>query len=233
MCVFVCIDIYIWLCFLDFHASKQVDVLSRLDSPDLAGLLGYCADQQHRLLVFEFMSNGNLYQHLHQNQVNRLNQVNEPKQILEWSTRVRIALDCARALEFLHESTVPTVVIHRDFKCRNILLDENFRAKVSDFGMAKIGSDKIHGQVLTRVLGTTGYVAPEYALTGNLTTKSDVYSYGVVLLELITGRVPVDFKRPPGEQVLVSWVCVLFIAVFSSFDFTSPTTVFFFLFYLP
>ncbi|KMZ70943.1 Protein kinase [Zostera marina] len=183
----------------------EVDVMSRLDSPDLVGLLGYCADQQHRLLVFEFMANGNLYQHLHQNQVNRANEVNEPKPILEWSTRVRIALDCARALEFLHESTVPTVVIHRDFKCRNILLDENLRAKVSDFGMAKIGSDKVHGQVLTRVLGTTGYVAPEYALTGNLTTKSDVYSYGVVLLELITGRVPVDFKRPPGEQVLVLW----------------------------
>lgn len=192
-----------------FLISKQVDVMSRLDSPDLVGLLGYCADQQHRLLVFEFMANGNLYQHLHQNQVNRANEVNEPKPILEWSTRVRIALDCARALEFLHESTVPTVVIHRDFKCRNILLDENLRAKVSDFGMAKIGSDKVHGQVLTRVLGTTGYVAPEYALTGNLTTKSDVYSYGVVLLELITGRVPVDFKRPPGEQVLVLWVCYL------------------------
>ncbi|GLT38311.1 hypothetical protein SLA2020_125680 [Shorea laevis] len=174
----------------------EVDLLSRLHSPYLVQLLGYCADQQHRLLIFEFMPNGTLQQHLH-----------SPKgqyQPLDWGTRLRIALDCARALEFLHDHSIPTV-IHRDFKCTNILLDQNFRAKVSDFGLAKIGSEKINGQILTRVLGTTGYLAPEYASTGKLTTKSDVYSYGVVLLQLLTGRVPVDTKRPSGEHVLVSW----------------------------
>ncbi|MQL84425.1 hypothetical protein Taro_016940 [Colocasia esculenta] len=176
----------------------EVDLLSRLHSPYLVGLIGYCADQHHRLLVFEYMPNGCLQRHLHPTSSN------SQQHVLDWCTRLRIALDCARALEFLHEHTVPAV-IHRDYKCSNILLDQNYRAKVSDFGMAKIGSDKINGQVLTRVLGTTGYVAPEYALTGKLTTKSDVYSFGVVLLELLTGRVPVDIKRPPGEDVLVPW----------------------------
>lgn len=130
----------------------QVDLLSRLHSPYLLQLLGYCADQQHRLLIFEFMPNGTLQQHLHSPR--------DKYQPLDWGTRLRIAVDCARALEFLHDHSIPTV-IHRDFKCTNILLDQNFRAKVSDFGLAKIGSEKINGQILTRVLGTTGYLAPE------------------------------------------------------------------------
>lgn len=176
---------------------SEVDLLSRLNSMYLVGLLGYCADQHHRMLVFEFMPNGSLQQHLHPNSGHR-------SPALNWSTRLRIALDCARGLEFLHEHSVPAV-IHRDFKSSNILLDHNYRAKVSDFGMARTGSDRINGQVLTRVLGTTGYLAPEYASTGKLTTKSDVYSYGVVLLELLTGRRPIDLKRPPEEDILVSW----------------------------
>ncbi|KAJ6800292.1 putative serine/threonine-protein kinase PBL7 isoform X1 [Iris pallida] len=176
----------------------EVDLLSRLHSCYLVTLLGYCADQQHRLLVFEFLPNGSLHRHLHPAPCNH------HYRSLDWGTRLRIALDCARGLEFLHEHTVPAV-IHRDFKCSNILLDHNLRAKVSDFGMARTGSDKVNGQVMTRVLGTSGYVAPENASTGRLTTKSDVYSYGVVLLELLTGRVPVDITRPPGEHSLVSW----------------------------
>ncbi|CAL4908056.1 unnamed protein product [Urochloa decumbens] len=175
----------------------EVDLLSRMDSPYLVGLLGYCADQSHRLLVFEFMPNGSLRSHLHP-------PTPRPQPPLDWQTRLGIALDCARALEFLHEHSAPAV-IHRDFNCSNVLLDHNYRARVSDFGMAKVGSNRADGQVVTRVLGTTGYLAPEYASTGKLTTKSDVYSYGVVLLELLTGRVPVDTQRPPGQHVLVSW----------------------------
>ncbi|PUZ66097.1 hypothetical protein GQ55_3G279300 [Panicum hallii var. hallii] len=179
----------------------EVDLLSRMDSPYLVGLLGYCADQSHRLLVFEFMPNGSLRSHLHPSASGGGGGARQP---LDWATRLGIALDCARALEFLHEHSSPAV-IHRDFNCSNVLLDRNLRARVSDFGMAKLGSNKADGQVVTRVLGTTGYLAPEYASTGKLTTKSDVYSYGVVLLELLTGRVPVDTRRPPGQHVLVSW----------------------------
>ncbi|CAL0316579.1 unnamed protein product [Lupinus luteus] len=184
----------------DKHGERafrtEVDLLSRLHSPYLVELLGYCADQNHRLLIFEYMPNGTLHHYLHS--------CKNQTQPLDWWTRMRIALDCARALELLHEHAV-SPVIHRDFKSNNVLLDHNFRAKVSDFGLAKMGSEKMNGQVSTRVLGTTGYLAPEYASTGKLTTKSDVYSYGVVLLELLTGRVPVDIKRAPGEHVLVSW----------------------------
>ncbi|KAH9322757.1 hypothetical protein KI387_017396 [Taxus chinensis] len=176
----------------------EVDLLSCLHSRYLLELIGYCADQDHRLLVYEYMSNGNLQEHLYSDG----SQGNPP--LLDWGTRLRIALDAAKGLEYLHERVTPPV-IHRDFKASNILLDERFKAKVSDFGLAKLGSDKLNGEISTRVLGTTGYVAPEYALTGHLTTKSDVYSFGVVLLELLTGRVPVDMKRPPGQGVLVSW----------------------------
>ena len=133
----------------------QVDLLSRLHSPYLVELLGYCADQHHRLLIFEYMPNGTLQHHLHS--------PNDQTQSLDWWARMRIALDCARALEFLHEHAV-SPVIHRDFKSNNVLLDQNFRAKVSDFGLAKMGSEKRNGQVSTRVLGTTGYLAPEWVL---------------------------------------------------------------------
>ncbi|KAJ7526734.1 hypothetical protein O6H91_16G021500 [Diphasiastrum complanatum] len=182
----------------DREFRVEVDMLSRLHSPYLLELVGYCADKDHRLLVYDYMPNGSLQEHLYSDGISG----NPP--LLDWATRLRIALDAARGLEYLHECVTPPI-IHRDFKSSNILLDDNFHAKVSDFGLAKLGSAEIGGHVSTRVLGTYGYVAPEYALTGHLTTKSDVYSYGVVLLELLTGRVPVDMKRPPGQGVLVSW----------------------------
>ncbi|KAJ9562970.1 hypothetical protein OSB04_008130 [Centaurea solstitialis] len=174
----------------------EVEMLSRLRSPYLLALIGYCSESHHRVLVYDFMANGGLQEHLYP-----IKGSNVVPSNLDWETRLRIALEAAKGLEYLHERVSPPV-IHRDFKSSNILLDNGFHAKVSDFGLAKLGPSRAGGHVSTRVLGTQGYVAPEYALTGHLTTKSDVYSYGVVLLELLTGRVPVDMKRSPGEAVL-------------------------------
>lgn len=127
------------------------------------------------------------------------------KEPLDWNTRMKIAAGAARGLEYLHDKANPPV-IYRDFKSSNILLDEGFHPKLSDFGLAKLGpvGDKTH--VSTRVMGTYGYCAPEYAMTGQLTLKSDVYSFGVVLLELITGRKAIDNARAAGEHNLVAWV---------------------------
>lgn len=121
---------------------------------------------------------------------------------------MRIATGAAKGLEYLHEKANPPV-IYRDLKSSNILLDEEFNPKLSDFGLAKLSpvGDKTH--VSSRVMGTYGYCAPEYERSGQLTVKSDVYSFGVVLLELITGRRAIDTTRPPEEQNLVTWVMSL------------------------
>jgi serine/threonine protein kinase len=125
---------------------------------------------------------------------------------LDWGTRMKIAEGAARGLEYLHETADPPV-IYCDFKASNILLDENFNPKLSDFGLAKLGPTGDKSHVSTRVMGTYGYCAPEFALTGQLTTKSDVYSFGVVFLEIITGKRVIDNTRSTEEQILVSWVC--------------------------
>lgn len=118
---------------------------------------------------------------------------------------MKIALGAAKGLEYLHDKANPPV-IYRDLKSSNILLDSEFNAKLSDFGLAKLGpvGDKTH--VSSRVMGTYGYCAPDYQRTGQLTVKSDVYSFGVVLLELITGKRVIDTRKPMDEQNLVAWV---------------------------
>ncbi|XP_042395738.1 serine/threonine-protein kinase PBL34-like isoform X1 [Zingiber officinale] len=170
----------------------EIKFLGQLHHPNLVKLIGYCIEDDQRLLVYEFMSRGSLENHLFRRALP-----------LPWSSRMKIALGAAKGLAFLHGGSDP--VIYRDFKTSNILLDTEYNAKLSDFGLAKAGpqGDKTH--VSTRVVGTYGYAAPEYVMTGHLTSKSDVYSFGVVLLEILTGRRSVDKKRPSGEQNLVAW----------------------------
>nr|ACL18058.1 STK [Aegilops speltoides] len=179
----------------------EVLMLSLLHHQNLVNLVGYCADGEQRLLVYEYMPLGSLEDHLHD--------LPPDKEPLDWNTRMKIAAGAAKGLEYLHDKAQPPV-IYRDFKSSNILLGDDFHPKLSDFGLAKLGpvGDKSH--VSTRVMGTYGYCAPEYAMTGQLTVKSDVYSFGVVLLELITGRKAIDSTRPHGEQNLVSWARPLF-----------------------
>lgn len=179
----------------------EVLMLNLLHHPNLVNLHGYCVDGDQRLLVYEYMPLGSLEDHLHD-----LAPDQEP---LDWRTRMKIAAGAAAGLEYLHDKANPPV-IYRDIKPSNILLGEGYHPKLSDFGLAKLGpvGDKTH--VTTRVMGTHGYCAPEYALTGQLTVKSDIYSFGVVFLELITGRRPQDSDRPPEEQDLVAWARPLF-----------------------
>ncbi|CAA7406092.1 unnamed protein product [Spirodela intermedia] len=176
----------------------EVEMLSRLHHRNLVKLVGYYSsrDSSQHLLCYELVPNGSLEGWLH----GPLG-INCP---LDWDTRMKIALDAARGLAYLHEDSQPCV-IHRDFKASNILLENNFHAKVSDFGLAKQAPEGRANYLSTRVMGTFGYVAPEYAMTGHLLVKSDVYSYGVVLLELLTGRKPVDMSQPSGQENLVTW----------------------------
>ncbi|XP_010477724.1 PREDICTED: protein kinase APK1B, chloroplastic-like isoform X1 [Camelina sativa] len=172
----------------------EVDILSRLDHPNLVALIGYCADGKHRFLVYEYMQNGNLQDHL--------NGIKEAK--ISWPIRLRIALGAAKGLAYLHSSSsVGIPIVHRDFKSTNVLLDSNFNAKISDFGLAKLMPEGKDTCVTARVLGTFGYFDPEYTSTGKLTLQSDIYAFGVVLLELLTGRRAVDLTQGPNEQNLV------------------------------
>ncbi|XP_052178182.1 probable serine/threonine-protein kinase PBL23 [Diospyros lotus] len=180
----------------------EVLLLSLLHHPNLVNLVGYCADGDQRILVYDYMPNGSLEDHLLELHPNK-------KPPLDWKTRMKIAEGAARGLEYLHEAANPPV-IYRDFKASNILLDEEFNPKLSDFGLAKLGPTGDQSHVSTRVMGTYGYCAPEYALTGQLTVKSDVYSFGVVFLEIITGRRVIDNSRPSGEQNLINWAQPLF-----------------------
>ncbi|XP_057759287.1 proline-rich receptor-like protein kinase PERK1 [Arachis stenosperma] len=173
--------------------QAEVEIISRVHHKHLVSLVGYCITGTQRLLVYEFVPNNTLEFHLH----------GRGRPTMDWPTRLRIALGSAKGLSYLHEDCHPKI-IHRDIKAANILLDFKFEAKVADFGLAKFSSD-VNTHVSTRVMGTFGYLAPEYASSGKLTDKSDVFSYGVMLLELITGRRPVDKTQTFMEDSLVDW----------------------------
>eukprot|EP01018_Ginkgo_biloba_P006640 Gb_22073 [translate_table: standard] len=198
----------------------EVLMLSLFHHPNLVDLIGYCADGDQRLVVYEYMPLGCLEGHLHGKISSspclsisaaclHVIDLTPGKQPLDWSTRMKIAAGAARGLEYLHDKANPPV-IYRDLKSSNILLDEGYHPKLSDFGLAKLGPVGDNTHVSTRVMGTYGYCAPEYAMTGQLTTKSDMYSFGVVLLEMITGRKVIDTSRAAGEHNLVAWARPLF-----------------------
>ncbi|XP_022869532.1 probable serine/threonine-protein kinase PBL9 [Olea europaea var. sylvestris] len=173
----------------------EINYLGQLRHSNLVKLIGYCLEDDHRVLVYEFMPKGSMENHLF-----RRGSYFQP---LSWSLRMRIALGAARGLAFLHSAEAK--VIYRDFKTSNILLDSNYNAKLSDFGLARDGPTGDKSHVSTRVLGTYGYAAPEYLSTGHLTVRSDVYSFGVVLLEILSGKKAIDKNRPSGEHNLVEW----------------------------
>ncbi|KAL8245723.1 hypothetical protein R6Q59_006939 [Mikania micrantha] len=173
--------------------QAEVKFLGKFSHPNLVKLVGYCWEDREFLLVYEYMQKGSLENHLFKKST-------EP---LLWSTRIKIAIGAAQGLAFLHNTE--KTVIYRDFKSANILLDGEFNAKLSDFGLAKLGPANGESHVSTGVVGTYGYAAPEYIATGHLYVRSDVYGFGVVLLEMITGMRVLDTNRPSSQHNLVDW----------------------------
>ncbi|WCJ31765.1 Protein kinase superfamily protein [Euphorbia peplus] len=172
---------------------SEVNHLGQLHHQNLVKLIGYCLEGENRLLVYEFMPKGSLENHLFKS----------GSRPLSWDVRMKVAIDAARGLSFLHD--FDNQIIYRDFKASNVLLDSEFHGKLSDFGLAKAGPTGDCTHVSTQVLGTEGYAAPEYIATGKLTSKCDVYSFGIVLLELLTGRRALDRTKIGFEQNLIDW----------------------------
>lgn len=175
--------------------------MTSIEHLNLVRFFGYLEYQDERILVIEYVPNGTLREHLdclHGNP-------------LDLAARLDIAIDIAHAVTYLHMYT-DHPIIHRDIKSSNILLTENLRAKVADFGFARLGATEADiSHVSTQVKGTAGYLDPEYLQTYQLTTKSDVYSFGVLLVEMITGRRPIEQKREMRERVTIKWVCFFHI----------------------
>ncbi|CAG7872949.1 unnamed protein product [Brassica rapa] len=176
--------------------KSEITVLTKMRHRHLVALLGYCLDGNERLLVYEYMPQGTLSQHL-------FHWKEEERKPLDWTRRLAISLDVARGVEYLH-TLAHQSFIHRDLKPSNILLGDDMRAKVSDFGLVRLAPEGKYS-IETRVAGTFGYLAPEYAVTGRVTTKVDIFSLGVILMELITGRKALDETQPEDSVHLVTW----------------------------
>nr|XP_043625258.1 inactive protein kinase SELMODRAFT_444075-like [Erigeron canadensis] len=178
----------------DQEFCSEVEVLSCAQHRNVVMLIGFCIEDGRRLLVYEYICNGSLDSHLYGRHQNPL----------EWAARQKIAVGAARGLRYLHEECRVGCIVHRDMRPNNILITHDFEPLVGDFGLARWQPDGDTGEE-TRVIGTFGYLAPEYAQSGQITEKADVYSFGVVLVELVTGRKAVDLSRPKGQQCLTEW----------------------------
>ncbi|KAG6474579.1 hypothetical protein ZIOFF_068517 [Zingiber officinale] len=185
----------------------EIDVISNVKHPNLVELIGCCVEGANRILVYEFVENGSLVRAV-------LGPISEATK-LNWQIRSEICLGIAKGIAHLHEVLVPPIV-HRDIKPSNILLDSNFVPKIGDFGVAKLFPDNIT-HISTRVAGTTGYLAPEYALQGQLTKKADIYSFGVVLLEIISGRSNSRSFSERGKPLL-EWLAISCAIVWKLFE---------------
>ncbi|KAJ8770095.1 hypothetical protein K2173_011177 [Erythroxylum novogranatense] len=172
--------------------AAEIQILGHIRHRNIVKLLGYCSNKSVKLLLYNYISNGNLQQLLQGNRN------------LDWETRYRIAVGSAQGLAYLHHDCVPAI-LHRDVKCNNILLDSKFEAYLADFGLAKLMNTPNYHHAMSRVAGSYGYIAPEYGYTMNITEKSDVYSYGVVLLEILSGRSAVEPQVGDGLHI-VEWV---------------------------
>jgi len=176
---------------------NEVDLLSRVHHKNVGSLLGYCISESGEVMViYDYLSEGTLTEHLYGQR--------EGLSGLNWKSRLKIAIDAAEGLQYLHVCCTP-MIIHRDVKTSNILLDSDLNGKVCDFGLSMMTMDR-KAPIDTPVEGTVGYADPEYICTGVLTQKSDVYSFGVVLLEIICGRKPIDNTLPEEEIILLEWV---------------------------
>ncbi|XP_019451111.1 PREDICTED: LRR receptor-like serine/threonine-protein kinase FEI 1 isoform X1 [Lupinus angustifolius] len=177
--------------------ERELEILGSINHINLVNLRGYCRLPTSRLLIYDYLAMGSLDDLLHEN----------TEQVLNWSDRLKIALGSSRGLAYLHHECCP-IIVHRDIKSSNILLDENMESHISDFGLAKLLVDE-DAHVTTVVAGTFGYLAPEYLQSGRATEKSDVYSFGVLLLELITGKRPTDPSFVKRGLNVVGWMNTL------------------------
>ncbi|XAR51204.1 Non-specific protein-tyrosine kinase [Bertholletia excelsa] len=179
----------------EMEFAVEVEVLGRVRHKNLLGLRGYCAGTDQRLIVYDYMPNLSLLSHLHGQFAGDMQ--------LDWKRRMKIAIGSAEGLLYLHHEVSPHI-IHRDIKASNVLLDSDFEPLVADFGFAKLIPEGV-SHMTTRVKGTLGYLAPEYAMWGKVSESCDVYSFGILLLELLTGRKPIE-KLPTGiKRTITEW----------------------------
>lgn len=189
----------VWSNKAEMEFAVEVEILARVRHKNLLSLRGYCAEGQERLIVYDYMPNLSLLSHLHGQHSSEC--------LLDWTRRMNIAIGSAEGIAYLHHHATPHI-IHRDIKASNVLLDADFQAQVADFGFARLIPDGVT-HVTTRVKGTLGYLAPEYAMLGKASESCDVYSFGILLLELASGKKPIEKLSPAVKRTITDWALPL------------------------